>query len=536
MFDKRVTQIAAISAEGESYYNKGDVPAFLKWLQARPETYVYALNIQYDLGNLFGDELDKLDCTLVGGRMIRAVWGDKIFLDVYNIWFQSVKDLGNVFGLKKLETESMASDKEYVFRDVEIIREAMLYVWNFAAQFGLEGMPATLGGLGVALWRAWGGETVPDSLDISRAARFGGRVELFKVQSESRKVGYCDINSLYPFAMLGEFPSQLEHTGTRPKRLGMAEVTIEVPECEIASLPYRTEEGRIIYGFGRMTGTWTLVEIRNAEENGAKLVKVHDSYSTNEGIWSYRTYMQRIYAIRLESKSPAEKELYKRLMNCLYGRTGTSGEISRTVLLSPKNKDKGPNFGERVLVKYKMPLAEEINWSHCAHITAYGRLELFKYLKTVGAEKLIYCDTDSVIFDCADGVIPFQTGSALGEMKIEAYCPTCKNYWKSATCSAHEKSNFWPQCEAYAPKMYKLGNNYKAKGVPKRLQEEFIVSGRAEYDMPFKFREAVAFYDRGNAKKLSVWRKIVKEWQTRYDKKKLDGNRFFPLQIDGNFA
>jgi hypothetical protein len=52
--------------------------------------YVYALNVQYDLGNLFADVLDVLDCTLVGGRMIKAVWGKDgsavTFVDVWNLF------------------------------------------------------------------------------------------------------------------------------------------------------------------------------------------------------------------------------------------------------------------------------------------------------------------------------------------------------------------------------------------------------------------------------------------------------------------
>ena len=56
-FDKVVTQIAAITAEGKRYHNRGDVAKFLEWLQRQPEKYIYAHNLQYDIGNLFSDKL-----------------------------------------------------------------------------------------------------------------------------------------------------------------------------------------------------------------------------------------------------------------------------------------------------------------------------------------------------------------------------------------------------------------------------------------------------------------------------------------------
>ena len=100
-FDKKVTQIAAIAGNGDDFYSAGDVNKFLTWLRKRPETRIYALNTQYDLGNLFGDTPDCLDVTMVGGRLIKAMWGQKAFVDVFNLYQMSVKKLGEKFGLAK---------------------------------------------------------------------------------------------------------------------------------------------------------------------------------------------------------------------------------------------------------------------------------------------------------------------------------------------------------------------------------------------------------------------------------------------------
>lgn len=517
-FDKRVTQIAAITAEGKRYYNRGDVVAFKAWLLRQPEPYIYSLNIKYDLGALFGDRLDELDQTLVGGRVIKAVWGKKTFVDVFNIWPMSVAKLGKAFGLEKLETADMAGDKEYVFRDVEIIRRAMLFAWKFCQRYGLEKCPNTLGSLCVALWKGRGGENCHDSTALSREALFGGRVELFKVSNECKAVAYTDINSLYPYVMGREFPGPLIEWGKSIKKLpgfGVACVTIQVPKMDLCPLPFRREDGMILYPWGKFTGTWTLLEIKNAVRLGAKILKVHECYGTNESTAPYKELFDWLYAMRLKAESAAEKEFFKRLMTTLHGRLGTRGKIGRTVFQTKENRKKGVPFGSRILVTYQMPLAEEINWCHAAYVSAYGRIELLSYMLRIGASRMIYCDTDSCIFDAGERrdlrLIPFTIGKELGQMKLEA----------------------WEQhCETYAPKMYQIGKVWKAKGVPVRLAREFIEQGHVEYDLPFNMREAIAFFDRGNIKKLAVWRKVTKDRKTTYTRKLLRGNRYFPCQIN----
>lgn len=529
-FDKTVTQIAAKTMAGDTYYSKGDIREFKDWLLSRPERLIYAHNIQYDLGNLFGNNIDELDTVLVGRRMIRAVWGKKQFVDSFNIWPMAVKKLGEAFGLNKLDTDSMATDIDYVMRDVDIIHEAMAFVWNFCDLLGIDVLPSTLGGLCVKIWRHWGGENCHDSLELSREALFGGRVELFKLQNDSEFVGYTDINSLYPFVMTRDYPGELEDCGTDLLEYGIARCKVTVPECELPVLPLRRDDGRILYPYGTFTGTWTIAELREMERTGGTIDKVYQSYGTNECGKPYKDFVHNLYRARLDSASSAEKLFFKLLMNNLYGRLGTTGKIGRTVNRSDKADIDGVCFGKKVLVEYSMPLSAETNWSHAAYTTAYGRLELLKYLQMIGAENLIYCDTDSAIFDLphvalnmqfsqsprcnanslSSQSIPFAVSMELGEMKLESYETNCK---------------------AYAPKMYSLGSKFKAKGVPQRLAKTFIETGSAHFDLPFKYREAVAFFDRGNTKRLSVWRKIEKRIASQYDKKRLEKNRFFPCEV-----
>jgi len=510
------------------------IKAAVKRLSIYPERFCYAHNLQYDLGNLFGDELDTLDCTLVGGRLIKAAWGRKVFVDSFNIWPMSAKKLGDAFNLKKLSTASMATDRAYVYRDCEIIRKAMQFAWKFIQGIGIDYLPPTLGGLCVKVWKSWGGENCHDSNALSREAYYGGRVELFKPCNESKRIVWTDINSLYPFVMQKPFPAMLEDCGKKLKKHGVARIRVNVPKTALAVLPYRNDAGRVVYPWGRFVGVWTVPEINAAKANGTKVEKVFESWGTDDEIRPYGTFVQKLYRQRLSSKSEAEKLFFKLLMNNLYGRLGTSGTIGRTVWQTEKNRFDGVPYGTKVLVSYSMPLSEETNWAHAAYVTAYGRLELLSYMQRIGAENMIYCDTDSCIFDSPDGVPPFKTGSALGAMKVCQRCSVCQDAFPHFPPCKHSTGiDYWDGCETFAPKLYRVNQSFKAKGVPKHLAKKFIATGSAEFDLPFKMREAMRFFDRKNARKLSVWRRVSKSRREKYDRKHLIGNRFYPCKVLG---
>src|SRR5262245_32509494 len=86
-FRKEILQAGAITASGDSWHSRGPKSGerLLEWLLKIGASKVYALNLQYDLGNLFSESLDALDVTLVGGRMIKARWRGLEFLDVFNL-------------------------------------------------------------------------------------------------------------------------------------------------------------------------------------------------------------------------------------------------------------------------------------------------------------------------------------------------------------------------------------------------------------------------------------------------------------------
>ncbi len=561
-FDKTITQIAAVTSQGRRFHNRGDVMAFrafiLKEKQARNVRRWYAHNLQYDLGNIFGDELDSLDLCMVGGRLIRAVWQGIIFLDSFNLFPTKAATLGKALGLEKLEMD--VRSKAYVFRDCDIIREALDRMIETCREFGVDYPANTLGGLCVKLWQAMGGENWPDHSLESRAAIFGGRVELF-CRGGKGNIAWTDINSLYPWAMTQEFPHELTLRKDRNMPLspwGITTATVEVPEQFIAPLPYRvTEQDKlsgvyehaIIFPCGRFTGTWTNHELRNAvERHGVTIKKIHAQYGTDKAGFCYRDFVLTFYEKRMQQKNEAYRLIYKLLMNNLYGQLGMGGGVTRTAALDDRRtqeiregKRTATVFGSAIMFDVRIPLPDHVNYAHAAHVTSYGRLRLMDYARQVEPKNLIYCDTDSLMFfNPFDKPLPFAVGDALGEMKLEG---------------------MGRRIDVHAPKTYRIvaktakGGRWtahpKAKGVPKAHAQHFLDTGWAEYDAPFKIREAINFFDRavhhfkdtargpvpvyeehprGNARRLSVWRTVHKELRSQYHKKRArrDGS-FTPL-------
>jgi hypothetical protein len=515
--NKRILQIAAIDMAGNKFHcgdNKNNREQFLKYLKRKAakqsgRLLVYAHNIQYDLGSIFCDELDCLDITMVGGRIIKAIWGNIEFRDSFNLWNMSVEKIGEAFGLEKLDFDP--ASKEYAFRDVEIIRKAILFSLKISNEFGIEKLPATSTSLGIKIWRAMGGEIWSDGSEFHRNAYYGGRTELFS-PGGSGNIVYTDINSLYPSAMMNEFPGPVEAT-TDIQKFGVSEITIKIPDQFIAPLPVRREDDSIYYPVGKIKGSWTNHEIRNAVEHGAKILKLHESTGTNESYKPFEKYVSTFYERRLAAKDKASKEMYKLLMNSFYGHFGLSGEIIRSLLITEADKMMGfcdgIPYGRKKLCTQQIPLPETVNYLFAAYVTSYGRLRLQKYLRAIPEQDLIYCDTDSTIFfQNPKEEIPFTISSDLGEMKLES------------------KEKY---CRAFAPKVYIYGDEAKAKGVRKDLAKEFIKTGKASYSAPFKFREAVIFFDAGNSKPLSVWRTVTKVLRSKYDKKQLVKNHYYPL-------
>jgi hypothetical protein len=104
-FEKVCTQIAAIAEDGERFYlvpkvtgskktagelhaTNGSVDPFLRWLRAFGTAH-HRVRAQRRLRHrqpVAWGYVDRVNVTLVGGRMISAKWENCTFKDSFNIW------------------------------------------------------------------------------------------------------------------------------------------------------------------------------------------------------------------------------------------------------------------------------------------------------------------------------------------------------------------------------------------------------------------------------------------------------------------
>jgi hypothetical protein len=130
-------------------------------------------------------------------------------------------------------------------------------------------------------------------------------------------------------------------------------------------------------------------------------------------------------------------------------------------------------------------------------------------------------------------------------MKIETKCSACKLSWhpdkpcdaifsleqfQTIRAAGIEEEN-WDNIETFAPKCILSAKQYRAKGVPRKKQREYIETGRAEFELPYKFSEAATFFDRGNTKNYRYGARWKKKTAQITIKKNYAGNDIFPCVL-----
>lgn len=523
--EKGVVTLAALVAESGDTWVWKKAGEFHKWCdrQQGERPVVICHNLEYDLVNEFGEYYPYLQLNYLKGRLISARYKNIKFLDSGNHFRMPLKKLGEAIGIKKLDMD--IHDEAYVTTDSWICLKGMTQARDYIASIGGR-IGATSGSSAVSVWEHMvEKEFSTGAVDTPwlRQGYYGGRTEIFASHMEGDIRGY-DINSMYPFCMMHDYPEYLMDDPLLNKAQGMGEVTISIPhDLFVAPLPWRTKEDSLWYPVGVIRGTWTYDEIRYAEELGAKVLKVHNAYGCNTLVRPFDEFITTLYEKRKASKNEAERLFLKVLMNSLYGKIASKSQVTRTVsrhtLLNGKtdrmNEVKWINY-QRGLLDYFTPPPPYVNVCWGAMITANARLLLTKYLAQVKPEKLIYCDTDSLY---GEGV-SLPESNELGGMKLEKRAKVMN---------------------VIQPKAYQIDDFYKAKGVPKPrfkkdaqgretdeieidFAKQYIEDGYTEFQAPIRFRASL------NTKRgvANQWVKHSKSRKSAYVHKRFSNGRYFP--------
>lgn len=535
-------------------YPKGTKQFHTRMLQKRALEFIvnimgyrnnfWSVNLGYDLNNLFGEHLYLPQMSFVGSRIISANIPNTgfQFFDTLNHWKMSVKEMGKRIGLPKLETDDFYNI-EYCQRDTEICWKFVNSMRGTYEEIDCD-LKSTIGSTSLRFFESEfnGGrfESVftRAEMDFLRSGYYGGRTEIFFNKPIEGRIFYFDFNSLYPAVSCERFPvlrrthakfvDQLDLTME-----GAAEVTVLAPNVDIPYLPYRNPEtGGLLFPTGQFRGVYTHFEIREALRLGYRLVRIHRVFELSAGsFYPFRDYMLSLYEKRSQAKLKKDdmmSDSFKLLMNNLYGKWAQGNEFEK---LEPHHGNvkegdviMGPLKYEKTVGDY--PAHSNMIWG--MYTTAYGRHKLYQAMTGAVANGalLIYCDTDSLIFENETPL--FKDSDKLGELKSEGIFK-----------AAHFK----------LPKLYHLtpvtgADFYKAKGVPKKqvikgvevnLQKQFFETGSAKFRKPLKLRETLRRNlspKRKKKLKPNYWVETEKISRKEYDKRKvLKTGHTEPLKI-----
>lgn len=504
-----------------------------KWLFKQSDNFdldIWSTNIGYDLQNLLGDNLHYAEIFYISSRIISAkIQGTKInFFDTLNHWKISVKEMGERIGLKKFETTSFNNIK-YCQRDSEITWHFVNNMKSHYHNIGCELKP-TIGSTAMRLFQnkyyKYPKKRIftTKQIDFMLKGYYGGRTEIFFNKPIEGNIQYYDFNSLYPAMMLNAFPVLQNFKFTKKLNLeneGIAYVRVRSPDNSIPYLPHRTvDRYGLLFPIGTFDGHYTFFEIREAIKEGYKIEKVYNAFEFSGGsFYPFKDFVTDLYTKRLKAQKSNDtllSDAYKLLMNNLYGKFAQGNEYTRLIPFDPKMKFQSGDskMGNMVLktVTGPYPIHTNVIWS--AYVTAYGRHALYKAMKTIERENglLIYCDTDSVVFESDKQI--FKHSKELGELKLET---------------------IWDYAHFKLPKMYavrekiKKTYTYKAKGVPKKYAEEFFIKEKVTFKRPYKIREVLRRNLSPKRKiklKINFWDDIQKVSNKVYDKRmvKKDGS------------
>lgn len=464
--------------------------AVVKHTHKREPLYLIAHNISYDVGVLHGfDELEsrgyKVSSFYTSGMtsIIELVGdgGKIIILDNGNYFGGSLDRWGSAIGFPKMDVNPLSATQDelipYCKRDVEILVQLWRNLYQFVKGNDLGNVGKTLPSQAFNAYRhrfMFHPIYIHDNERVSqieREAYHGGRCSCFQVGDIQGDYFYkLDVNSMYPYVMHEyQYPVKMIH---KLGGMGLPELMDKINRYAIvARCTLNTDEpvypvdhhGHIVYPVGVFHTTLTTPELAYAIE--------HDHLVTITTCMIYETapifaeYVAYFYELKQRYAQEPNSPYYtfaKLYLNSLYGKFGQlathwerlDGENAITrgsdviVRVSQKREINVYRFGSTVWTKEVQGESFNSFPAIAGHVTAYARMYLWRLITLCGRDHVFYTDTDSLITDETgyQRLSPYLDASTLGMLKIEDDGDTLT---------------------IQAPKVYRLGDHAKRKGIPK---------------------------------------------------------------------
>jgi hypothetical protein len=505
----------------------------------KKKLYVFAHNMAYDYAILKLDTYissRKLEITM---RVIDSVFmikaGSIVFLSSTNYYKQSLKDLGIIFGLSKMESPDFqnCTDEKllpYCIRDTQVLTTIIKQHIAFIIQHDLGSFKSTIAGQSMQAFRHRFMShdllvhDYPEILEMEKQSYRGGRCEVFRM-GKFNDITCLDINSMYPYVM---------KTQKYPTKLISSRIAVDVPiselerafesdtfvlaECmfEMKKPVIACKREKLIFPIGKIRQTLTSPEIEYIKNNPecGKILSIEKAVFYQQAK-IFPEYVDFFYKLRCDSKNEAVKTMCKLFMNSLYGKFGQHNSTIPELITDPIKKkmyleimddantlevfdglsSKYVKIGDALyyISKNDGEFARDSIPIIASTVTSYARMMLWDLMQKAGSQNVIYCDTDS-LFVNNDGLANLKSeinSTELGKLKIE----------KSGSCQIH------------GAKDYTFNGKVKLKGIKenaKKISDDTYIQ--------YQFHTKNQRYRDGTPDGIVVVKPVTKKLSRNYDK------------------
>lgn len=259
-------------------------------------------------------------------------------------------------------------------------------------------------------------------------------MSLYKGGGGASQLFHYDVVSLYPYIMKQyKLPYKitqyvegnilLNNKELFDNSVGFYKVRVNAPSLTNPLLPYKNNNGIVLYPEGNWTGTYYSEEIKNAIKYGYTF-EIINGYLF-ESDYLFKDYISDLFNIKQNSKnSDPMYHISKILMNSLYGKFGIHFKLPTSHVIN-KNDIKNEEYNDLVDLENGYYLANHAtkglttplsNVAIASAITALARVHMSQF-KNSESYKLYYTDTDSAIIDrpLNENLV----GKNLGQMTLE---------------------------------------------------------------------------------------------------------------------
>lgn len=308
--------------------------------------YVFAHNMGYDYTIL------KLDTYLSSRNLVQKLAvqdtifivraGNIIFLSSTNYYKQSLKSLGEIFGLAKMDSPDFESctDSElmpYCIRDTEILAFIIKKHLRFIYENDLGNFKPTLASQSMGAYRHRFMHhdllvhDYQEILNLEKLSYRGGRCEAFRLGT-FEDIYDLDINSMYPYVMktfdyptkvMNKQPLTVQTVGDLKDSLNAGYFVLADCDFHLNEPLIACKRDKLIFPIGDIRQVLTSPEIEYllANPDSGTILKVRSSV-IYEKANIFSDFVDFFYDFRKTTDNFAYKLMAKLLMNALYGKFG----------------------------------------------------------------------------------------------------------------------------------------------------------------------------------------------------------------------